>query len=96
MNNAYNYLLGIRIIEDASLTIVGDPIEVERSWKERLFSLPWRPWKKVKIIIPQVPDPHIYQFEGTMVMHPTIVKQIKENCKDRYSSSLMLPKGLKL
>ena len=41
--NTYN---GFKIVESTMLTQDGDPYEVNRSLKERLFTLPWCPLKK--------------------------------------------------
>ena len=49
---AYNRLLGKEII------IPKPAITITRSWQERLFSLPWRPWKVTKLINnPALPNP---------------------------------------
>lgn len=32
-----------------------------RSWRERLFSRPWRPWRKFETVY--VPDPNIYKMQ---------------------------------
>lgn len=59
--------------------------EITRSWKERLFSWPWRPWRKTKTI--QVPA--IYSVENPsqglfavgpprfFVAHPSKVAELR-------------------
>jgi hypothetical protein len=38
-----------------------------RSWKDRLWSWPWRPWMKYRT----VPSPEIVLFgDRTLIMHP--------------------------
>ena len=37
-------MIGIKVI------VVSDHIKVERSWRERLFTLPWHPTVKEKIV----------------------------------------------
>jgi len=48
-------LFGFDVIECPALT---KKERVPRSWRERLFSLPWRPWRSWKMI--EVPDDRIY------------------------------------
>lgn len=33
---------------------------VRRTWKERLLTLPWRPWQAVKVVVETVPSEEIY------------------------------------
>jgi hypothetical protein len=42
-------LYGIPVIEDPNLTKVVE-VERQRSWRERLWSWPWCPWVKTKIV----------------------------------------------
>lgn len=61
------------------MTEAGEPIQLKRSWKERLFSFPWKPWNATKTIIPQVPSRDVIRLgDGTLVMHPEIALIIKE------------------
>jgi hypothetical protein len=55
-------------------------IVVRRSWKERLFSLPWRPREKTKTIqIPEIiPDPNYYQIGNRIVGHPQSIRRLKD------------------
>lgn len=77
--------VGLRIIEDSTMVIDGEPIKVVRSWKERIFSLPWRPLKRAKIVVSKVPNPNVYRYKDYMVMHPDIAKQLREHIKDNYN-----------
>jgi hypothetical protein len=45
---------------------------VKRSWNERLFSLPWKPLKKYKII----QEPTIYFSRNKFVAHPYLKSNI--------------------
>lgn len=38
------------------LSALGAPMVRQRTWRERLFSLPWRPWVRTTIAWPRVPD----------------------------------------
>ena len=53
---------------------------VRRSWRERLFSWPWRPWRGLKFIT--VPDEKVYEVnpggEGAFyIMHPATWEKYK-------------------
>lgn len=71
---------GIRIIESAYLVEDGPPIEVPRTWRERLFTLPWQPRKRTKTVITKVPAKHGYRMgSNTIVMHPETARQLRES-----------------
>lgn len=75
---------GVKIIADENLTEPGEPYDVERTWKERLFTLPWKPFRKTKTIIPQIPSKQIYGLpDGTWVMHPDTFHQLKVEIESR-------------
>lgn len=48
------------------------PETVRRSWKERLFTRPWRPWVSTKTI--QVPNykPAIFRAGNVVYYHPSM------------------------
>jgi hypothetical protein len=54
-----------------------EKVEVERSWKERLFSLPWRPFEKKKII----DKPTIFVVGETIIAHPVFKSRLDEHEK---------------
>lgn len=48
---------------------------IERSWRERLFTLPWRPWLKTKSVY----SPKIYKLgNGDIICSPRTLQNIKE------------------
>jgi len=58
-------------------SVVLDPnmtTKVTRSWRERLFTLPWRPLQSFVY----KPSPLIYEFNGKLVMHPKTYQQFVE------------------
>ncbi len=70
---------GLRIIESVWLTEAGAPVEVHRTWRERLFTRPWKPWQTTRTVIPQVPmRGGICLGYGTIVMHPEAVRLLRE------------------
>ena len=78
----YTYLNGYRIVEDISMTIPGEPIYTKRSWKTRLFTWPWKPFKANDIEIPRKPSNEVIQSEGYLIMHPEIALVFKEALKN--------------
>lgn len=64
---------GLRVITSEWLTQPGDPIEVRRTWRQRLFSRPWRPFQATYTVIPQVPYQGVVMLNNrTVVMHPQV------------------------
>jgi hypothetical protein len=85
MNNQYEQLskqvCGLTIIESMNMTEDGNPVEVSRTWKERLFSRPWRPLKKTYSYIPQIPRTDILIMGNKAVMHPMVARQLKSDIR---------------
>lgn len=69
-------LNGFKIVTDAGLTQPEKRI-VDRTWKERLFSWPWTPFIKQKVIIVHVPSKEVYSMNGTIIMHPSVFSDLK-------------------
>ena len=68
-----NIYMGIHFIPNKHLTVQET---VPRTWKERLFSWPWRPIRKTKVI--SVPDPTVYYFGNRKATaHPATIALIK-------------------
>jgi hypothetical protein len=57
--------------------------EIERSWKERLFSWPWQPFKKTKYVTKWVASDEIICFNGTYYAHPDTIEKIKAAIENR-------------
>jgi hypothetical protein len=66
---------GITVFKNPSLVIQRDEI-VKRTWKERLFSLPWRPWIDIRLVIHYDPDPHVYVYGNRLIAHPDIIAKL--------------------
>jgi hypothetical protein len=74
---------GIKIIEDPNLTEPGEPYEVRRTWKERLLSLPWQPFRRMKTIVPQVPMKQVLLFKGnTFIAHPVVAAELRRKLQE--------------
>lgn len=68
----------VRIIEDVNLTEDGPPITVHRTWRERLFSRPWRPFMRTKEVTPKVPYRGALKMpDGSLVMHPATAREFR-------------------
>ena len=71
-------LSGFKIIESSFMVEDGDPYEKRRTWKERLFSMPWKPFKKTKTVIPKVPMRKVFRMkDNTIIMHPVIAAELR-------------------
>lgn len=69
---------GIEITTSVWLTEDGEPRQVRRSWRSRLFSRPWRPWKATFIEIPRVPSKSIYYLTPScIVVHPAMLAELR-------------------
>ena len=54
------------------------PERVRRTWGERLFSIPWKPWRTHKVITKEIPWNSCYVLEGkTVVAHPVTAAKIR-------------------
>ena len=52
----------------------------DRPWKERLFSWPWRPFKKVE----ETPSQKMLQYNDThLIMHPATYAHAKRLIKEK-------------
>lgn len=73
---------GLRVIESVYLTEAGEPYHVRRSWKERLFSWPWRPLTRTRTIVPQVPMRGGYRLgNNVIVLHPETIRQLEQTLR---------------
>ncbi len=71
---------GVKIISSLFMVEDGEPCEVRRSWAERFLSIPWRPCKATKTIIPKVPMKKFLKLpDGTYVAHPQTVNEIRDS-----------------
>lgn len=52
--------------------------EEPRSWKERLFTWPWRPMKKTKFTTIQVPSRQVMCLQGVYYAHPALIEEIRQ------------------
>lgn len=76
-----NKFCHMKVISDPNLTEARE-ITVKRSLKERLFSLPWRPFEKLRVKVIQVPSEGVYILnEHTCAIHPNTERKFSELLK---------------
>jgi len=78
-------MYGLRIFENIHLVDKKER-EVERGIFERLFSFPWRPFKKTKIEFYEVPSTKILQFGSNIFCHPAMKQKILKELENGISS----------
>lgn len=72
-------ICGMNIRTNPLLTIPGPLVEVRSTWKERLFTMPWRPWIRTRGVISQIPSREMYMLpDNTIVMHPELWREVRE------------------
>lgn len=72
----------IQIIE-SSYCVKAEKKTVPRSWTERLFNWPWKPWQKEKTITIYIPLLEVFQIKPLVfVCHPTVAQRIRERMKE--------------
>lgn len=73
-----NNFNGPNIIESVYLEEDGEPYEQRRTWRERLFSRPWRPLKATRTVVPKVPSRKFVLLDSrTVVMHPAMRQELQ-------------------
>ena len=76
---------GTRIVINPLLTEAGEPFERVRTWKERLFTRPWLPFKKTQTVVPQVPLKTAFKLpKGSLAMHPVLANELRTMIKKDY------------
>ena len=67
---------GLRVILKGPRTLV-------RSWRERLFTRPWRPWVRTKLVPDPVVGPDdIYRIGGTLIVGERAYQKIKQETRE--------------
>jgi hypothetical protein len=68
---------GVKIILTPHLEQDGEPVEIKRTWRERLFTRPWQPFKATRTHIPKVPYKGAMKInEHTVAMHPQVYREL--------------------
>lgn len=78
MSDTPSMFNGMRVIESPFLEQDGAPYEVRRTWRERLFTRPWRPLVTTRTVVPKVPYKGAVQLNAhTLVMHPAMLRELR-------------------
>ena len=81
------------ILESPHMVVTLPPEKVKRSWRERLFSLPWRPLQTHYTVVRHVPDPNVYRIAGPsgpiLVCHPVTAHELREYMSDIWRSNAL-------
>lgn len=56
--------------------IIAKPVIITRSWRERLFSRPWRPFQRTRIV-QTVSDGHVYRVGDSFLMTDATWKKLE-------------------
>jgi hypothetical protein len=73
---------GLRIIESVHLVQDGEPYEVRRSWRDRLFTRPWRPLVRTRTVVPKVPYRGALGINShTVAMHPETARRLRDGAR---------------
>lgn len=65
-------LAGMEIYDNINLV---EHVSAERSWRERLFTRPWRPLIRVKTVA--VPMKHFLMMDGKLFGHPATIARLR-------------------
>lgn len=86
-----------KFVENTNLTIPGPVDVIRRTWKQRLFTLPWRPLKTHLRLQTYIPDPNYYVIHNqTVVAHPVTISKLKKALLDSSAKPLDVILPLKL
>ena len=67
---------GLKVIVSAWAVHVKPPLTVRLTWRERILSWPWRPWRATKSV--HVPDePAAFMFKDHILIHPHLMASLK-------------------
>jgi len=70
----FGMIMGIKIFYSLAMD---DVKIVSRTWKERLFSLPWKPLQRIKVIH----KPYCAIINNNLYAHPSLKEEIEHICK---------------
>ena len=74
------FLIAYTIIEVSGMV---DHEIVERTWKERLFTLPWRPLLKYKVVTTPSPEIIYDHVNKRIYCHPHTAHQLREYLRSK-------------
>ena len=66
----------VRIMPSLYMTRTETATEV-RTWRDRLLTLPWRPWVRTRMVSREVPRMDYFMLGDFVVCHPAAVEQLR-------------------
>jgi hypothetical protein len=75
-------LYGMPVHAD-KMFVVSRTEEVRRTWRERLFTLPWRPLRRTKRVVRLVPDPEVFMMDGKIFGHPATIDEFVRKANEQ-------------
>ena len=81
LNNAFDYPVwsAVRFLESGLIRICTGTRKVRRTWRDRLFTRPWRPWQADRVEPVYEPDPNIYEIgHGLFTGHPVTIAKVRK------------------
>lgn len=65
------------------IVIISETSTVYRSWRERLFTLPWRPFQETQIVVNEAcpPDGEVLTIEGRLFMNSNTADQLRKHVR---------------
>ena len=67
---------GLKLIVDSMAMVDGAPVVTRRTWRQRLLSLPWRPWMRETTHVPKVPG--YFLMRDSVLIHPAALEQLRQ------------------
>lgn len=81
--------IGLNVYESPWCVRDGEPREVPRTWKERLLTRPWRPWRATRWEVPKIPT--MLVAGNMLVIHPALIRDLKASGVLDAHAELRLP-----
>lgn len=74
-----NPLAGYKLIEDPTALEQTGTTRVVRSFRERFFSLPWKPWQLTTEVPVFGPKEDFEVTDDCIIGHPTLIRALREH-----------------
>lgn len=81
MNVPVNITTCIQVIE-CTCFVKTCAILVKQSWRERLFSWPWCPFKTHRLVFEERTDDNVYWMDGALFCHPIVARKVRAQLVD--------------
>lgn len=70
-------LSGVQIVESPYMMVSREK-QVRRTWRERLFTVPWRPLRTHNTVMEHVPNPDLVKVGHIFYGHPETVRKLRD------------------